>query len=36
MIVLKSGKTDYSIPNAYRHIALLNCLEKILEKSMAN
>lgn len=32
IIIRKSGKDDYSNPNAYRPIALLSCLGKILEK----
>lgn len=31
-IIRKSGKSDYSEPNAYRPIALLSCLGKVLEK----
>jgi hypothetical protein len=36
VIVPKPGNPDYSIPKAYRPVALLNCLGKILEKLMAN
>lgn len=32
IIIRKNGKDDYSNPNAYRPIALLSCLGKILEK----
>ncbi|HKT21438.1 MAG TPA: reverse transcriptase family protein, partial [Nitrososphaerales archaeon] len=35
VIIPKPGKPDYSTPKAYRPIALLNCLGKILEKLMA-
>jgi len=35
VICAKIGKPDYSVPKAYRPIALLNCLGKILEKLMA-
>lgn len=34
-ILPKANKPDYSAPKAYRIIALLNCLGKILEKIMA-
>ena len=32
VILLKPGKPDYSIPKAYRVIALLNALGKVLER----
>ena len=32
-IIRKSNKSDYTVSKAYRIIALLNCLEKIAEKS---
>ena len=32
IILPKIGKPDYSTPKAYRVIALLNCLGKVLEK----
>jgi ribonuclease HI len=35
VIIPKPGKPDYSVPKAYRPIALLNCLGKTLEKLMA-
>ena len=35
MVIPKPGKPDYSIPKAYRPVALLNCLGKILEKLFA-
>ena len=31
----KAGKPDYSIPKAYRIIALLNCLGKVAERVIA-
>jgi ribonuclease HI len=34
-IIPKVNKPDYGIPKAYRIVALLNCLGKILEKMMA-
>jgi hypothetical protein len=36
VIVSKSGKTNYSIPKAFRPVALLNYIGKIREKLMAN
>ena len=36
VIIPKPRKPDYSIPMAYRPVALLNCLGKTLEKLMAN
>ena len=36
IILPKPGKEDYTIPKAYRVIALLNCLGKILEKIVAS
>jgi hypothetical protein len=36
VIVPKPGKPNYSIPKAYRPVALLNCVGKILEKLIAN
>jgi hypothetical protein len=36
VILPKPGKTDYSVPKAYRIISLLNCLGKVLEKIFAN
>jgi hypothetical protein len=35
MVIPKPNKPDYSNPKAYRPIALLNCLGKVLEKLMA-
>jgi len=35
VVIPKPNKPDYSIPKAYRPVALLNCLGKILEKMMA-
>jgi hypothetical protein len=35
VIIPKPNEPDYSDPKAYRPIALLNCLRKILEKLMA-
>jgi hypothetical protein len=32
IILLKPNKEDYTVPKAYRIIALLNCLSKVLEK----
>jgi hypothetical protein len=32
----KEGKKDYSLPNAYRPIALENTLAKVVEKVIAN
>jgi len=34
-IIPKANKPDYRLPKAYRIVALLNCLGKILEKMMA-
>ena len=36
VIISKQGKPDYSIPKAFKPVAVLNCLGKILEKLMAN
>jgi hypothetical protein len=36
VIIPNSGKPDYSIPKAYQPVALLICLQRILEKLMAN
>jgi hypothetical protein len=36
VIVPKPEKPDYSIPKAYRPVALLKCHGKILEKLFAN
>jgi hypothetical protein len=35
VVIPKPNKPDYSTPKAYRPIALLNCLGKVLEKLMA-
>jgi ribonuclease HI len=35
IILAKPNKEDYTIPKAYRIIALLNCLGKVLEKILA-
>jgi Endonuclease-reverse transcriptase/Reverse transcriptase (RNA-dependent DNA polymerase) len=35
VIIRKDGKTDYSVPEAYRPISLLNTLGKLLESVMA-
>lgn len=35
-IIKKSNKSDYTVSKAYRIIALLTCLEKIVEKIMTN
>jgi hypothetical protein len=34
-VIRKQGKPDYSNPKAYRPVALLNCLGKVLEKIFA-
>src|SRR5437660_4363789 len=34
-IIPKSNKTDYKTPKSYQPIALLNCLEKVIEKIFA-
>ena len=34
-ILKKQGKPDYSVPKAYRVIALLNCLGKVSERILA-
>jgi hypothetical protein len=36
VVIPKPNKPDYSNPKAYRPIALLNCLGKVLEKLMAS
>lgn len=36
IIIRKHGKDNYSDPNAYRPIALLSCLGKVLEKVITN
>ena len=35
VILKKPGKPDYSAPKAYRIIALLNCLGKVVERLLA-
>ena len=35
IILKKPNKPDYSAPKAYRVIALLNCLGKVVERLMA-
>jgi hypothetical protein len=35
IVLAKPNKEDYSVPKAYRIIALLNCLGKVLEKIFA-
>jgi hypothetical protein len=36
VVIPKPNKPNYSNPKAYRPIALLNCLGKVLEKLMAS
>jgi hypothetical protein len=36
VVIPKPNKPNYSNPKAYRPIALLNCLRKVLEKLMSS